>query len=351
MEKRAFIKSIALGALAFPVLGAERSRQITMELNGTATLLAKKLALGDTIGLITPAGVLDDEESITIACEIFETLGFKVKEGKHIRSRYGNLAGTDQERIADIHEMFLDKGVKAIVCVRGGSGTSRLLDRLDYKMIARNPKILLGYSDITALILALYAKIGLVTFHGAVGISTWTKKLADAFNAQFVANKPALFENPKLKGENIVQTKDRITTISPGVVEGVLLGGNMTVLTGLCGTPYLPDFKDKILFIEEVDEDMERVDRMFCQLKNAGVLAVIRGFVFGKCTNCKPSGGYGSVTLDQLFNDYIKPLNVPAYSGAIIGHIAEQFILPVGVKVRMDASQGIITLLEAALKD
>lgn len=351
MEKRTFIKSIALGALAIPVLGAGRVTETVAGLKEPAALLAKKLQLGDTIGLITPAGVLDDEESIIIAREIFETLGFKVKEGKHIRSRYGNLAGTDQERITDIHDMFADKAVKAIVCVRGGSGTSRLLDRLDYKMIAQNPKILLGYSDITALILALYAKTGLVAFHGAVGISTWTKKLADAFNAQFVANKPAVFENPKSKGDNIVQTKDRIATISPGTVDGVLLGGNMTVLTGLCGSSYLPDFKEKILFIEEVDEDMERVDRMFCQLKNAGILAMIKGFIFGKCTNCKPSGGYGSVTLDQLFNDYIKPLKVPAYSGAVIGHIAEQFILPVGAKVRMDASQGTITLLEAALKD
>ncbi|MGJ1438054.1 MULTISPECIES: S66 peptidase family protein [Sphingobacterium] len=351
MEKRAFLKSIALSVLSIPVLGMGQPTGDRAELYGQAALLATRLKLGDTIGLITPAGVLDDEESISIAREIFETLGFKVKEGKHIRSRYGNLAGTDQERIADIHDMFADKTVKAIVCIRGGSGTSRLLDRLDYRLIANNPKILLGYSDITALILALYAKTGLITFHGAVGISTWTKKLAEAFNAQFVANQPAIFENPKSKGDSIVQTKDRIATIHPGIVDGVLLGGNMTVLTGLCGSPYLPDFKDKILFLEEVDEDMERVDRMFCQLKNAGVLGAIKGFIFGKCTNCKPSGGYGSVTLDQLFNDYIKPLKIPAYTGAVVGHIAEQFILPVGAKVRVDASQGTIALMEPALKD
>lgn len=351
MEKRAFLQSIALSLLSIPVLGMGQPTGDNDELYGQAALLAARLKLGGTIGLITPAGVLDDEESISIAREIFETLGFKVKEGKHIRSRYGNLAGTDQERIADIHDMFADKTVKAIVCIRGGSGTSRLLDRLDYRLIANNPKVLLGYSDITALILALYAKTGLITFHGAVGISTWTKKLAEAFNAQFVANQPAIFENPKSKGDNIVQTKDRIATIHPGIVDGILLGGNMTVLTGLCGSPYLPDFKDKILFIEEVDEDMERVDRMFCQLKNAGILGVIKGFIFGKCTNCKPSAGYGSVTLDQLFNDYIKPLKIPAYTGAVIGHIAEQFILPVGAKVRLDASQGTIALMEPALRD
>ncbi|MDM1295141.1 LD-carboxypeptidase [Sphingobacterium sp. N143] len=351
MEKRAFIKSVALGALSIPILGAGRTTQIKMELPEQAVRLAKKLQPGDTIGLIAPAGVLDDEESIAISREIFEALGFKVKEGDHIRDRYGNLAGTDQQRIADIHQMFADKTVKAIVCIRGGSGTSRLLDRLDYKMIAQNPKVLLGYSDITALILALYAKTGLVSFHGAVGISTWSTKLAAAFKRQFIDNEPVVFENPKSKGDQIVQTKDRVTTIHPGIAEGILLGGNMTVLTGLCGSPYLPDFKDKILFIEEVDEDMGRMDRMFCQLKNAGVLAAIKGFVFGKCTNCKPSGGYGSMTLDQLFNDYIKPLEIPAYTGAIIGHIADQFILPVGVRVKMDATQGTISLLEDALKD
>lgn len=351
MEKRAFLKSVALSLLSIPVSGMGLPTGDKNELYSQAALLATRLKLGDTIGLITPAGVLDEEESISIAREIFETQGFKVKEGKHIRSRYGNLAGTDQERIADLHDMFADKTVKAIVCIRGGSGTSRLLDRLDYKLISNNPKILLGYSDITALILALYAKTGLVTFHGAVGISTWTKKLAEAFKAQFVANQPAIFENPKLKGDTIIQIKDRIATIHPGIVEGILLGGNMTVLTGLCGSPYLPDFKDKILFIEEVDEDMERIDRMFCQLKNAGILGVVKGFIFGKCTNCKPSAGYGSVTLDQLFSDYIKPLKIPAYTGAVIGHIAEQFILPVGAKVRVDASLGTIALMEPALRD
>jgi len=199
MEKRAFLKSIALSVLSIPVLGMGQPTRDRDELYGQAVLLATRLKLGDTIGLITPAGVLDDEESISIAREIFETLGFKVKEGKHIRSRYGNLAGTDQERIADIHDMFADKTVKAIVCIRGGSGTSRLLDRLDYRLIANNPKILLGYSDITALILALYAKTGLVTFHGAVGISTWTKKLAEAFNAQFVAISQQYLKTPSPK--------------------------------------------------------------------------------------------------------------------------------------------------------
>ncbi|MGJ1286060.1 S66 peptidase family protein [Sphingobacterium spiritivorum] len=351
MNKRDFIKSITWAAAAVPLTGLAHDSEKAAAWFKQGQLLAQKLKKGDTIGLIAPAGVLDDEESISIAREIFQTLGFNVKEGAHIRSRYGQLAGTDEERIADIHAMFGDRQVKAIVCVRGGTGTSRLLDRLDYKLIGRNPKILLGYSDITALLLALYCKTGMIGFHGAVGISTWTNKVARAFESQFLENKLPLFTNPTDKGDHIVQYKERITTLHPGKAEGILLGGNMTVLTGLCGTPYLPDFKDAILFLEEVDEKVERVDRMFCQLKLSGVLAVIKGFVFGKCTGCGPSGGYGSLTLQQVMNDYIKPLGIPAYSGAMIGHIADQYILPVGAAVRIDADKGTIELIQPALKD
>lgn len=351
MNKRDFIKSITLAAAALPLTGLAIPHPEKQILEKHGQLLAQKLKKGDTIGLITPAGVLDEEESITIATEIFEALGFKVKEGEFIRSRYGHLAGTDQERISDIHSMFKDPEVKGIVCIRGGSGTSRLLDRLDYTMIAQHPKVLLGYSDITALIMALYAKTGLVSFHGAVGISSWTNKLSKEFDEQFINNKPALFKNPDDKGDRIVQYKERITTWHPGQAEGILLGGNMTVLTGLCGSPYLPDFKNAILFLEEVDEDTARVDRMFCQLKLSGILSEIKGFVFGKCTGCGPSGGYGSLTFEQLLKDYIQPLGIPAYSGAMIGHIADQFILPVGAKVKIDADKGTIELLQAALKD
>ena len=162
-------------------------------------------------------------------------------------------------------------------------------------------------------------------------------------------NKLVTFQNPDKKGDNVVTYKDRITTLHPGVVEGKLLGGNLTLISGLCGSPYLPDFKDSILFLEEVSESPEKVDRMFCQLMNAGILKQIKGFVFGKCTDCNPSAGFGSLNLDQILRDYIKPLGIPAYSGAVIGHIADQFLLPVGVKVRMDANKGTIEFLEKAL--
>jgi len=347
MNKRSFLKSLGLGVMGFPLIGKSDAL-------ATVNLLApilkgSVLKAGDTIGIITPASALGNEETITTTKEVLQYFGFKVKEGKYIRERYGNLAGTDDQRLADLHDMFADKSVQGILCIRGGSGASRLLGRIDYDLIARNPKVLLGYSDITALIMALYAKIGLVTFHGPVGASTWSNFVAKTFTDQFIDNKLVTFSNPVNKGESIVQYKDRISTINPGIVEGKLLGGNLTLISGLCGSPYLPDFKDSILFLEEINESPEKVDRMFCQLMNAGILKQIKGFVFGKCTDCSPSAGYGSLNLDQILRDYIKPLGIPSYSGAVIGHIDNQFLLPVGVKVRMDADKGTIEFLEKAL--
>lgn len=350
MNKRAFLKSLSLVAVGVPVLAYAQETYVETTAD-QKKLRAQVLRQGDTIGLIAPAGAIDTEESIAMTKEIFETFGFKVKEGKHIRARYGNLAGKDDQRLADIHSMFADQEVKAIVCIRGGAGASRLLPHIDYQLIASNPKVLLGYSDITALIMAFYKKAGLISFHGAVGISTWSNTVAKNFENQFFLNQPIQFANPTEKGDNFIQYKERITTLKSGQATGTLLGGNLTLLSGLCGSAYLPDFKNAILFLEEVDENIERVDRMFCQLKLAGILDQIKGFVFGKCTNCGPAGGYGSLTLEQVLNDYIKPLGIPAYSGAMIGHIANQFILPVGAQVKIDADKGTITLLEKVLKD
>lgn len=350
MDKRNFLKTISLAAAAITLKPSVATSTPTLNENqGHVALKAKALKKGDTLGIITPSSALGDEEAIQKTKEVFEALGFNLKEGQHIRARYGDLAGTDEQRIADIHAMFADPEVRGIVCIRGGSGASRLLDRLDYKLIANHPKVVLGYSDVTALLLAFQAKAGLIGFHGAVGTSTWTNKLAIAFGEQFFDNKLQQYQNPSEKGDNLIQYDNRIQTITTGVAEGRLIGGNLTLIAGLCGSEFLPDFKDAILFVEEVDENIERVDRLFCQLKNAGVLARIKGFIFGHCTDCKPSGGYGSLSLQNVLDDYIKPLGIPAYSGARIGHISNQFILPVGAMARMDAQEGTIQLVERAL--
>lgn len=347
MNKRHFLKSLGFGMISVGLIPNESFALQPRE--NKRALKPKPLKPGDCIGIIAPAGALDSEDSILFTREVLEKLGFRVKEGVYIRSRYGNLAGTDEQRISDLHDMFKDSEVKGILCVRGGTGVSRLLDRIDYELIAANPKVFMGYSDITGLLLAFYHKTGLVSFHGAVGTSTWSNDLAKKFEEQFFDNKLQKFTNPAKKGETFIAYNDRIKTIYGGSVEGVLIGGNLTLISGLCGSAYLPDFKNTILFVEEVDEDYGRIDRMFCQLKNSGILSTIKGFVFGNCTDCRAVSGFGSLNLDHILNDYIRPLNIPAYAGARIGHLSDQFILPVGVNVRMNADTGTIELLESAL--
>lgn len=308
------------------------------------------LKKGDTIGLVCPAYSAFVKEDVQVTIESLEVLGFKVKKGEHIFDRYGYLAGSDEDRATDINKMFADKSINGIMAMHGGWGCARILPLLDYKTIQQNPKVFIGYSDITALLLGIYAKTGLVTFHGPVGSSTWNKFSVDNFRNMLMEGSVVQMMNPTNKGDNLVQTEDRIYTINGGKATGRLIGGNLTVLSHVLGSPYVPDFKDSILFLEDVGEDLYRIDRMITQLKLAGILSQLSGFVFGKCTDCPPSkGGYGSLTMEDIFEDHIKPLKIPSFSGAMIGHIKDKFTIPVGLEAIIDAGSGSITLSEAAV--
>jgi muramoyltetrapeptide carboxypeptidase len=242
--------------------------------------------------------------------------------------------------------MFADPEVKAIICVRGGSGAARLLPLLDYEAIRRNPKVLLGYSDITALHSAIHARTGLVTFHGPIGAGSWNRFNVDQFQRMFFERDLIEYRNPDDRGDELVQRKNRTVTITGGKAQGELVGGNLSVLVALAGSKYLPDFAGRILFLEDVSEAPYRVDRMFSTLKLMGVLDQVAGVIFGQCTDCTPGDGYGSLTLAQILDDYLKPLKIPAYRGAMIGHLREQFIVPVGGRVEMDADAGTFRMLE-----
>src|SRR5690606_4288348 len=248
------------------------------------------------------------------------------------------------------NDMFSDNDVKAIICIRGGSGAARILPLIDYKAISKNPKPLLGYSDITALHCAIQAQTGLITFHGPMGSGSWNSFNVDQFEKVFFTQEKITFHNIHSESDDLVIKTNRIQTLKGGIVEGKILGGNLSVLTGISGSPYYPDFKDAILFIEDIGEDPYKMDRMMSTLKLNGTLDKIKGFVFGQCSDCEPGGGYGSLTLDQVLDDYILPLNIPAYSGAMIGHISKQFIIPVGAKVSIDADKGTISLLESVFQ-
>ena len=267
-------------------------------------------------------------------------------------SRHGYLAGVDKDRAADINEFFADDAIRVVVPIRGGWGSSRLLPYLDFATIARNPKVIVGYSDITALLLGIHAKTGLVTFHGPNGLGRW-----DAWSLEYVKRvlfrgETVIMENPTTLSERnaLTQTENRVQTITPGIARGRLLGGNLTVLTAIVGSPYLPAFDDAILFLEDVGEDLYRVDRMLTQLKLAGVLGRLRGFVFGTCAECGPGEGFASLSLEEIFADHIKPLGIPAWAGAMIGHQMPQWTVPVGVEAEINASRGTIRTLAPAVR-
>ena len=345
MDRRQFLASTALlaSALQVPASASAAPR------NGRR-LLPVPLARGDTIGLVSPSSASEDSFNLQLAREAMEALGFKVKPGPHLGSRHGHLAGTDAERAGDLNAMFAAPGVKAIVCTRGGSGAARLLPLLDYDSIRRNPKVLLGYSDITALHSAIHAKTGLVSFHGQIGSGSWNRFNADQFRRVLLDRELVEYRNKTDIGDELVQRQNRTITIRGGKARGELVGGNLTVLAALAGSPYLPDFTGRILFLEDVGEAPYRVDRMFSTLKLMGALDRIAGFVFGECTDCKPGDGYGSLTLEQILDHYILPLGIPAYRGAMIGHIRQQFIVPVGGRVELDADAGTFRLLEPVFR-
>ncbi|WP_372013817.1 S66 peptidase family protein [Pseudoxanthomonas sp. 10H] len=341
MHRRHFIGSAALATagLLLPAFAAPATAAIRR-------VLPVPLNPGDTVGLVAPSAATDDPLDLQLAAEAMQALGFQVKAGPHLGSRRGHLAGTDAERAGDINAMFADPQVRAIVCVRGGSGAARVLPLLDYPMIRRNPKALLGYSDITALHNALLSQAGLVSFHGPIGSGSWNAFNADQFRRVLLERQLVEFRNVADRGDELVQRRNRTVTIAPGRARGELVGGNLSVLVALAGSRYLPDFRGKILFLEDVGEAPYRVDRMLSTLRLMGALDQVAGVVFGECTDCDPGEGYGSLTVPQILDDYLLPLKVPAYRGAMIGHIRQQFILPVGGQVELDADAGTLRMLE-----
>lgn len=349
MKKRDFIRTLGLGAAA-PFMMSSRARALAPAGELPDPVYPSLLKTGDTVGLISPSAAIAGELPFQLAVETFEALGFRVKTGKHIRERFGHLAGHDEQKLEDLHGMFADPDVKAVICLRGGSGAARLLPKLDYDLIAENPKIFLGYSDITALHCAIHIQTGLITFHGPMGTSQWPSLVAGQFDSLFVKGELLEYKNPVHKGDDLIPRSNRTLTITPGVTSGRLLGGNLTVLTGIAGSAYYPDFEGSILFLEDIGEQLYRVERMFSQLKLSGTLDKLKGLIFGKCSDCDPGSGYGSLTLDEILDDYIKPLGIPAYQGALIGHIREQFILPVGARVEMNAGEGTFRLTEQAAR-
>ncbi len=310
--------------------------------------LPPRLRPGDTVGLVKPAGFIADDFDLQLAVEAITAMGLKPKLARHLTDRFGYLAGKDRDRAADLNAMYADPEVKAVFAARGGWGSARLLPFLDFRTIRANPKLLIGFSDITALHMAFAAHAGFPTIHGPNAGSAWGKLSVNAFRELVFEGQLPHYRNPPGDEDRLVQRENRTQIIRPGKASGRLLGGNLTVLSALVGTPYLPSFDGAILFLEDVDEAEYRIDRMLTQLALAGVLRKVNAVVFGQCTNCRGEGpSYGGFTLGQVLRQHLEPLGVPAYQGALFGHIDDQFSLPVGARAEIDATEGTIRLLES----
>ncbi|NJO93522.1 MAG: LD-carboxypeptidase, partial [Hydrococcus sp. RM1_1_31] len=225
------------------------------------------------------------------------------------------------------------------------------LPYLDYEMIRRHPKIIVGFSDMTALILGIYAQTNLITFHGPNGLSSWRTEQTESFRRVLFAAQTVTFQNQRDRDDEnrLMQVKNRIQTIYPGQARGRLIGGNLTILSTLIGTPYLPDMKGAILFVEDTGETIYRIDRLLTHLKLAGIFEQLAGFIFGQCINCLPNGDYGSLTLEEVIWNIIQPLEIPAWYGAQIGHLENILTLAIGVEVEIDANIGTIQMLASAV--
>lgn len=301
---------------------------------------------GDVIGIIAPASPVTSDEKIEKGVIYLEQLGYKVKLGKHVRATHGYLAGTDSNRAHDINDMFKDKQVKAIFSLRGGYGTPRLLPLINYKLIKQNPKIFVGYSDITALQLAIFKKTNLVTFSGPmVSVEMWNK-IDPATEGIFWTMLLSTKKFGVLHNATFTQT----TPLRRGRETGILLGGNLTLIASILGSQYIPSFKDSILFLEEVDEQNYRFDRLLNQLALSKILGQAKGIVIGQLTDIvqkDPTQPF--LTVEEILAEYFGKMKKPILTNFPYGHIPKKFTLPFGISVRVDAGKNQIELLEGAV--
>ncbi|MBR9854243.1 MAG: LD-carboxypeptidase [Algicola sp.] len=348
-KRRNFLKSVtAIGAASLlpqTSWGSEPKPSTVLP-----KIKPKKLKIGDTIGLVAP-GFAVKSEALYLTLEVLQKMGFKTYHTDRINGNHGYFSDTDEERAKDVNEMFANPNVDAILCARGGYGCTRILDMLDYELIQNNPKILIGFSDITALINTIYNKTGLVCFHGPVGTT-----IDDEYSLNYI--KKVLMEpqdvlpikNAILKDPKQYRNSEYYRyTITNGTAEGDLVGGSLSLVVAMIGTPYEIDFTDKLVFLEDVEEAPYRMDRMLTQLTQVDSFLKAKGIVFGVCNGCDRKRTTDNFTLREVIMDRIAPLGLPAAYGLSFGHVPQNFTLPIGTKAYFNASKKEIRLEEIAV--
>lgn len=306
-----------------------------------------KLKTGDVIGIIAPASAPVDPTKLENGIRYIEKNGFRVELGKNISKIDGYLAGTDQERADDLNLMFKTKNVKAIFCLRGGYGASRILDKINYKLIRSNPKILVGYSEITALQLAILQKSGLVTFAGPMVATDFGNEIT-SYTEDFFWR---IVSSNKKIGRLKYPDDDKLVSITKGGASGRIIGGNLSVFVALIGTDYFPDLKGRILMFEEVAELPYKVDRLLNQLRLLKVFKQIKGIILGRFVDCiEHDTSKRTLTLGEVMEDYMKDLKIPVLYTFPHGHIKDKVTVPFGINIKMNASKGFVEYLESAVK-
>ena len=309
-------------------------------------LKPRKLNKKDVIGLISPASSPVDLSKIEDSVSYLEKLGYSVALGKNVGKISGYLAGTDQERVDDLHDMFMKKEIKAIFCIRGGFGSGRLLDKIDYNLIKKNPKILVGYSDITALQKAILKKVGLITFAGPMLLPDFLNEIHPSAEELFWKT---LTSNKKIGKIKSIGDK-KIQFLKKGKIKGILIGGNLSTFVSLIGSDYLPKLDKCILLLEETCEPPYKIDRMFNQLRLSGIFENSNGILLGAFNDCLENNTEkNTLTLGEVIQDYLGDLKKPVLYNLCHGHIKENLILPIGLNVKINSSKNYIEFAENAV--
>jgi muramoyltetrapeptide carboxypeptidase len=348
MDRRHFLNKAGIGLAMSGVSLQENFLYNSMESDAMKPKVLKpnRLRENAVIGLIAP-GSPPSEEKMAKAKANLTSLGFTIKAGANLNARNGYLAGTDAERVADLHAAFLDPEVEAVWCVRGGYGTARLLPMIDFDLIKRHPKPFIGYSDITALHLAFQKKAGLITFHGPVGTSDFSEFTLQHLRRVLINPTPRFeIKTPNAAEASALGSEYVPVVINAGFAKGVLIGGNLSLLSSLVGTKYTPSYKNKLVFIEEVGEQPYRIDRMLTQLLQGSDFSKAAGFALGVFSDCKPIGKDPSQSLLEVLEDRLGNLGVPVIYGLPFGHIANQATIPCGSMAELDTERQALVLTE-----
>jgi muramoyltetrapeptide carboxypeptidase len=342
MKRKNFIKAVGMASIG-AMMPVRKSHPYFLP---TDRIIPPGLKPGDTIGLVAPGSYISGEE-LNDSIKNLNEIGFNVVYNNTILSRNGYLAGSDRQRASDLNQMFYRKDVAAVMCVRGGYGCTRILSLLNYNVIRVNPKIFIGYSDVTSLLYGIFKESGLVCYHGPVGTSTFNDFTVEYFKKTLVQPEDNLvLSNPVPESDD---DEYKPLTIKDGVARGELIGGNLSVVVSLIGTPYDIDTRSKIIFLEEMEEDPYRIDRMLTQMKMAGKFDSAAGIALGVFKDCKPSEKSSfdtSFTTIEVLKDRLGDLSIPVVYGMSFGHVKDKFVLPFGIRAELDTSKQIITLLE-----